>query len=183
MSCSVGSASSGLTNAVGIAESVVRGFEVEAPILNQLLPKLLPTPLLEQLMNPGKTGWLDLAQADLDGLRAEIAKGISDASGAAILDKVFNYLNITMQDLAPILTMLSTTNPEISGAVMIIRDIALVLPLIENFIVSVIPPTAPTPPKAASRLASRRAKAIPNNGKPLPSADEALVDLRMRLRR
>lgn len=174
-----GAASPGLISAVSVGETLVGGFIMEAPIISGLVPSILPQAVLDKLTNASGTGWLDLAQKDIDGLRLKLASGVSDTSGATILDKVEEYINLAMQDVAPILTMIATTNPEIAAAAMVIRDIALALPMLEAFINAVIPVTA----KASARTASLRAKAVPSAGKPLPTPEQALADLRARTRR
>lgn len=163
--------------ALDVAKTIVLAFSNEIPALEILLPNAFTPGVINQLMNAQKTGYLDLAQADVDQLVTMIAaQPVTDASAAATLDNIEDYLNLALRQVAPILTAVMGSVPGLADAQAVFQDIVLALPIIEIFVNSVLPPNLN--PHAASKLASARAAAMPMAGAAKPSADAAYADLK-----
>ncbi len=171
------STSSALISAVAAGQTIVAGFLQEAPIINQLAPSILPGPALANLTNSGKSGILDIANAGLIALSADLARGVPDTSGASILDTIEGYFNTALADVGPILTIAAPIVPGLAEAQAIVRDASLALPLIEDFIASILPAAK----NASLRIAKARAAGVPLQGLPPKSPSQALADLRLRL--
>ena len=180
ISCTNGAASAGLTNAVDVAMTVVQAGITEAPLISAALPSLLPPTTLALITN-GKTGYLDMALADLTGLQAQMATGISDPSGAQILTEVEQYFNLALNYLSPVLTVIGSVVPGVAQAQAIVQDMVLAAPLIEDFINAAIPKPV-TPTVASMKYAATRASALLTKGLAHLSAQAAYADLKAKLR-
>lgn len=176
--CAAASASTALINAENVAATVVLAGMQEAPLISADFPKLLPPATLLLLTNSNKTGYLDQAQALLASLQKLLMTGISDAEGALTLDKVEVLINQAMTYLGPILNVASATIPGLAQAQAIIQDIILALPLVEDFINSIVTNATTV---ASAKTAMSRAAALHGKGAQRFSAQAAYADLKARL--
>jgi hypothetical protein len=171
-------ASSALVTAVDGAETVVNAFLIEAPLISAAFPTVLPaSQLLPTLTNTNKTGFLDLAQADVTALLAMIQQGpVSDTTGATTLTTVVGYVNQAIGMASPVLTAVCGLVPQCSDAQAVYKSIVLAAPLIEMFISNVLPSST----VAQARLLTTRAAAVPSQGLPQMTPQAAIADLRAR---
>ena len=170
-------ASSALVTAVNGAETVVNAFLIEAPLISSAFPTVLPAAQLPALTNANKTGFLDLAQADVTALLAMIQQGpVSDTTGATTLTTVVGYVNQAIGMASPVLTAVCGLVPQCSDAQAVYKSIVLAAPLIEMFISSVLPSST----VAQARLLTTRAAAVPSQGLPQMTPQAAIADLRAR---
>lgn len=178
--CAAGStASAALANAIDVADTVVSSFKVEAPLLSALLPQILSANALALITNPAGSGYLDVAMADVNGLKTTaVMQGLTDALGASTLDNVEDYINMALRDVAPILSV-ATVIPGLAEAKAVIQDIILATPIIEAFVNASLPPAAA--PNASMRTAAARAAVLPMAGEARLSAVAAVADLKARM--
>lgn len=169
---------SGLTSAVDEAETIVTALITEAPLVSAADPSLLSAAQLQDLTNPAKTGVLDLASASLTVLQTEITTGITDEAGAVTLNSVEGEINVAVNDLSPLLTVAGTVVPGVAQAEDVLKDVVLVLPLVEDFVNSSLPSAS----VASTKTAALRASALPTAGAPKLSAYAALADLKSKIK-